>query len=187
MPFELAEGRVHAPAREPAVYLVGEPTFEPRPQVSDCGGGPQSVNRGSDTDRPQVFKDSRGLARFVEVDLPPLAQSPRPVPTLLNPVEESRKQVESGAWPVPQLLRSPPLWPRSFPSLPRQSSLEVLSFQGGHGRVADVVRQGSLSIQGFKHLMLVFEAFAAGPVLAPEALDFLHGLGRCKNRALSVP
>ena len=41
--------------------------------------------------------------------------------------------------------------------------------------------------RGFECLLLVFEAFVAGPVLAPDALNFLHGLGRCKNRALSVP
>ena len=37
------------------------------------------------------------------------------------------------------------------------------------------------------HVSRSSSLFVAGPVLAPEALNFLHGLGRCKNRALSVP
>ena len=165
---------MHAPAREPSVHLVREPAPKPRPQLSHS---PQSVHSSPDADGPKDFQDSSGLARFAKMDLVPLAQSLRPVATLLNLIEEACKKFKSGTWPVPQLLRPPSLRPRSFPPLASQGSLEVLAMQRGHVK--------SLSVHDFKHFAFAFQVLIAGPVLAPDGLDFLHGLGTWRTMGLS--
>ena len=108
------------------------------------------------------FPALRGLAGLVHVNLPPLAQSLRPAATLLNLIEEASKKVESGTWPVPQLLRPPPL------RLPRWRVRVRLRSSPCRGGMSgwQTLSASPPSVYMFSSTWCLF--LVARPVLAPE-------------------